>query len=275
MHPTIFRLGSFELRAYGLMLAISFLIGITLAIYRAKKQKIDPNPITDLSVLIIIAAILGSRFLYVIYHLDEFRGRWLDTINPFQSNGQIGLAGLTMLGGVVASIIVSFWYLWRKKLPALKIADIMIPSVAMGIFLTRIGCFFNGCCFGKPGHVPWGVKFPESSMAGFIYPDQALHPTQLYSSLYGLLMFALLLLIERRKKFDGELFSWFLVFYGVSRFTVDFYRYYEASMVALRLGDLAFSVNQIISALFILGGGFLLIFGYNKRKFRQINEKTA
>ena len=266
MHPVLFKIGALEIRAYGLMLALSFLIGIYLSIHRAKKQNVNPNHIMDLSVLIIISAIVGSRLLYVVAHLEEFEGRWLDTINPFQSTGQIGLAGLTVLGGVILSFIASFIFLKSKKLPFYKIADIMVPAVGLGIFLTRIGCYLNGCCFGLPcdEHSAVCVTFPLNSAAGSQFPGLPLVPTQLYSSFYGLIIFVSLLVAERWKKFDGFLLALFFILYGLSRFIIDIYRYYEDSMVILTWGARGLSLNQGISLLFVLLGIILLIFGYIK-----------
>ncbi len=185
MHSKLFQIGNFEIHSYGLALAISFLIGIYFSMYRAKKQGIDPNKIVDLSVIIIISAILGSRFLYVIFHLDEFRGHWLDTVNPFQSNGQIGIAGLTLLGGLVAAVVFGLLYLKIKKLPILKIADIIIPAVGIGLLITRIGCFLNGCCWGLPTDSSLVIIFPQSCPAGAFNPDIPIYPTQLFSSFKG------------------------------------------------------------------------------------------
>lgn len=271
MHSKLFQIGPLEIHSYGLMLALSFLIGIYLSTYRAKKQGIDPNKVIDLSVVIVISAIIGARFLYVIFHLEEFRGHWLDTFNPFQSSGQIGIAGLTMLGGFVAAVIFALSYLKLKKLPVLKIADIMIPAVGLGIFVTRIGCFLNGCCFGIPTDLPWGMVFPEESPAGYCYPHQAIHPAQLYSSLYGLVIFGLLLFFERSKKFDGYLLYLFFIFYGISRFTVDLFRYYENSMVLFQIHKVSISVNQGISVLLILIGVGLIY--HNLVRLKSSPEK--
>ena len=255
MHPVLFRIGAFEVRAYGVMLALSFLFGILLAVQRAKKRGVDPNHIMDLSVVILISSIVGSRLLYVLFHLDEFRGRWLDTINPVQSDGQIGIAGLTLLGGVLLSFISSLLYLRIKKLSFFKLADIVVPSIGLGIFLTRIGCYLNGCCFGLPCH-DHGlcVSFPPNSAAGSIVPGVPLIPAQLYSALYGLIILAALLWLERFKKFDGFLFYWFLILYGLSRFIIDFFRYYESSMVIMTIRGQGISLNQGISFAFILFG---------------------
>lgn len=263
MHSKLFQIGPLEIHAYGLALALSFLLGIYFAMYRAKKQGIDPNKIVDLSVVIVISAILGARFLYVIFHLEEFKGRWLDTINPFQSSGQIGIAGLTMLGGFVAAVIFSILFMKIKKMPLLKVSDIMIPAVGLGIFITRIGCFFNGCCYGLPTESSLGMVFPSESPAGYCFPGQAIHPAQLYSSFYGLIILVLVLFLERYKKYDGFLLYLFFIFYGIARFTVDFFRYYENSMV---IGGLSISVNQGISILMVLLGLILLIIFALKQK---------
>ncbi len=272
MHPTLFRLGAFEVRSYGVMLALSFLFGIMIAVKRAKKRGVDPNHIMDLSVILIISAIVGSRLLYVAYHPEEFSGHWLDAISPFQSDGTIGLGGLTVLGGVVLCFISAFIFLRVKKLSFLVFADIMIPMVGLGIFLTRIGCFLNGCCYGLPcgEHAHLCVTFPYNSAAGHMFPDTPLVPAQLYSSLYGLMILGVLLFIERWQKFDGFLFYAFLILYGLSRFTVDFFRYYENSMVIMQLAGKDISLNQGISFMFIVIGTLMLILGYLRNKKKDV-----
>jgi len=267
VHPNLFKIGPLEIHSYGLMLAISFLLGILLAMYRAKRQNIEPDRIMDISVVIVISAILGSRFLYVIFHLEEFRGHWLDMINPFQSSGQIGIAGLTMLGGLLAALLFSLLYMKWKKLPILKITDILAPSMGLGIFLTRIGCFLNGCCYGTPTQSACGIIFPSSGAAGYHFTNVPIHPAQLYAAFYGLVILLALLFIERWKKFDGFLLYCFLGLYGLSRLIVDFYRYYEESMVIFRLGNLSISLNQGISIFMFLAGSLLII--YNLRKLKS------
>lgn len=266
MHPTLFKIGPLEIHSYGLLLAVSFLLGILLASHRAKKQGVNPDSIMDLSIVIVISAILGARFLYVIAHLGEFRGHWLDVINPFQSNGQVGIAGLTMLGGFIAALVFGMLYLYLKKLPALKIADILVPSLGLGIFITRIGCFLNGCCYGIPTDMPWGMVFPTECAAGYHFTGIPIHPAQLYSSFYGLVILVSLLLLERIKKFDGFLLYWFLILYGFSRLTVDFFRYYEDSMVLFNIGNSPISLNQGISFLMIIMGFLLIILNLKKIK---------
>ena len=266
MHPVILKLGAFEIRSYGLMLAISFILGIYWAAHRAKKKGVDPNQVMDLSVIIIICSIVGSRLLYVFFHLDEFKGHWTDTFNPFQSNGQIGIAGLTMLGGVILSFVVSFIYLHIKKINFLVLADILIPAFAMGIMITRIGCYLNGCCWGNPceEHCHFGVVFPPNSPAGAMFQGMPIIPTQLYSSLYGLIIMVTLIVLEKWQKFDGFLLYVFLILYGIARFVIDMFRYYENSMVVIAFGERGLSLNQCISLSFILLGIVLLVIGYRR-----------
>jgi len=265
MHPVLFKLGPLEIRAYGLMLAIAFLLGIWLSVQRAKKKNVDPNQIMDVSVLIIISAIVGSRLLYVLFHLEEFRGHWLDTINPLQSNGQIGIAGLTMLGGVILSFITVLIYLRVKKLPFLVFADIILPLFALGEAITRLGCYLNGCCFGLPcEHGGFCVTFPPDSPAGAMFGAVPLYPTQLYQSFYGLLMFGLKLLADKKFRYTGFQLHLFFILYGIGRFTIDFFRYYEESMIIGSIAGKAISLNQGISLVFILLGIGLILWNHRK-----------
>ncbi len=256
MHPTLIDIGPVHIRSYGFMLAVSFLVGIWLAGRRARREGVDPQVVLDLSVYIILAAILGARLLYVAFHLEDFR-------NPFDVFA-LWQGGATFYGGMLAAMAVSWIYVSRQGLPFLQVADIVAPSIALGLAFTRVGCFLSGCCFGKPTTLPWGVTFPADCPAGAVSSLEAaargvdhlaLHPTQLYASAYGLVIFVLVLAVERHLHRRGATFGALLVLYGIARFTVDFFRYYEAN--ARVLAGLTF--NQVISAgLFSIG--LLLLF---------------
>ncbi|MBD3423080.1 MAG: hypothetical protein GF417_01390, partial [Candidatus Latescibacteria bacterium] len=130
------------------------------------------------------------------------------------------------------------------------------PSIGLGIMITRIGCFLSGCCFGKPTGCPLGMAFPENAPAGYTFPGVSVHPTQLYASGYGLVIFTTLILIDRRKHPPGFLFGFLCVLYGIARFLIDFARYYEESaIVAGGLTD-----NQLISIALLLFGIFMVRF---------------
>jgi len=127
MLPVLFKIGVFELHSYGVALAISVLMGILVARKRAPRFGVDQNTILDLAIVIMLAAIIGSRLWYVVNHLNEFRGHWFDIINPFRGE-YIGIAGLSMVGGVVLAIISSAVYAWKKKLNFVVLENRLIAS---------------------------------------------------------------------------------------------------------------------------------------------------
>lgn len=260
MCPVLFKLGPVSIKSYGVMLVLAFMAGIILALTRAKKQGIRAERIIDLSLLILISSLVGSRFFYVVYHLDEFQGHFWDVVNPFQSSGEIGIGGLSMMGGVVLSVMVGLAYLFHKRMPIWKVADSVSPSFPLGLAFARIGCFLNGCCPGKVTDSFLGVTFPADSFAGYFFPGVKLLPTQLFSSLAGFIIFFFLIFLERYKTFEGFTFWLMLIFYSAWRFVVDFFRYYEESMVFIRFGNIEISQNQILSLFIFLISLFVWLY---------------
>ncbi len=268
MHSVLFRVFGFPIHSYGFMLALSFLFGIWLSSRRAKARGLDPAVITDVGFYIILAAIVGARLYFVVLHFEEFRGNLVDIINPFQE-GTVGIGGLVMVGGLVGAIVAGLLYFNLKKQPFLPYADVIAPSVGFGIFLTRIGCFLNGCCYGAPTEGPLGVIFPAECPAGAYQrslahdlTDHAMHahgtvslyPSQLFLSVGGLAIGIGVLLAGRKRLFAG--FEFYLVglLYSMLRFAVDFTRFYGPDE---RLGGL--SHNQVVCiALFVVFAGLIL-----------------
>jgi phosphatidylglycerol:prolipoprotein diacylglycerol transferase len=247
VHPILIELGALKIYSYGFMLALSFFIGILFAGRRAERRGISREVIQDLSIILIILAVVGSRTLYIITHRDHYRSI-IDIIALWEG-------GATYYGGLVLTLIGALVYLRRKRLSFLKVADICAPSIALGIFLTRIGCFLSGCCFGSPTECLLGVSFPPGSPAGFAFPGSAVHPAQLYSSFYGIVIFVVLILFDRRKSRDGFIFALLCLLYGAARFTIDFFRYYDES--AMMTASL--TVNQVISVALALFGLVMLV----------------
>jgi phosphatidylglycerol:prolipoprotein diacylglycerol transferase len=241
------------------MLALSFIIGVYLAVREGQKRGISGDDIINLGLVIIVSSIFGARLFYVLFHLDEFQGRWIYTFWPVQEDGTVGLGGLILLGGFLTAFAASVVFIYKKKLDFWKLADSVAPSVALGVFLTRIGCFLNGCCFGKACSLPWAVSFPPNSPAGAVMGPTPIHPTQLYSSLYGLIIFLILMLLNRKPRFDGMLMGTFLILYGIARFTVDFFRYYESQMFIVD----GLEFNQLVSLTMFLGGVLILLYRGN------------
>ena len=252
MHPEIVSIGPFVIRAYGLMLAIGFLVGILIAARRAKNMGENPDHVYNLSVWIVVSSLVGARLYYVITHYGEFRADGLSlplrVFTEFKnifwpvSHGEIGISGLILYGGLIAATLMTALYLRRHRLSVPKYMDILGPSLGIGEFFTRIGCFLNGCCFGKPTDSFCGVVFPPESAAGYYYPNTHIHPSQLYNSFAGLVIFILLITLERYKKFDGFTALMYFILYSLGRFTIDFTRHYESSMTVWGL-----SQNQLLS----------------------------
>lgn len=268
MYPELFRIGPITINSYGLMLALAFIVGIYLAIKKAEKRGIGSDTIVNLAFIVMISAIVGSRLFYVLFHLDEFRGRWEYTFLPIQADGSIGLGGLIFLGGFLGALLAGGVYIHLKKISFRKVVDSVAPSLALGIFLGRIGCFLNGCCFGQTCDLPWAVTFPINSPAGYQMAGAHIHPTQLYASAYGLLIFIILMLLDRQERFDGFLFGIFLILYGIARFIVDFFRFYENQMFLID----GIGFNQIVSFLLIIAGALLL---YPKKEEKPEEAKAS
>ncbi len=264
MHPVLIKLGPVAVRTYGFLLALAFITAIWFSARRAKREGLGTQWLPDLSLIILISAIVGSRFFYVIYHLEEFEGHLLDMINPIQSTGEIGIGGLSMFGGIVLAIICGVIYTRVKKLNVWRIGDILAPSIMLGLGIARIGCFLNGCCFGKPSQSCFAVIFPPDSAAGYMFPDTPIFPVQLVASFYGFFIFGILLVLERYKRFHGFTFWLMLIFYSVARFIIDFFRYYEESAIFARIGDTHFTVNQALSVLIFLFS--LFMWNYLRKK---------
>ncbi len=138
MYPVLFRIGPFTLHTYGVFIAMAFLSAIALALREARREGEDANRILDLCFYVLVAAIVGSRILYVLINWATFRHDLFEIV-------RIWHGGLVFYGGFIGALVTALWYMKRKGLPLLRTADIMAPSIAFGLFVGRIGCFFAGC----------------------------------------------------------------------------------------------------------------------------------
>jgi phosphatidylglycerol:prolipoprotein diacylglycerol transferase len=165
MHPELFRIPftTLTVKSYGLMLVIGFLAAVHVIRRLSRNITPDPNMITNASLYSLIAGVLGARIFYVLHHFDNFRG---DLTSIFA----IWEGGLELLGGVLAAILVIILYLRCHKLPVRRYLDILAIGLMLALCFGRVGCFLNGCCFGKPADLPWAVRFPYGSNA---YTSQA------------------------------------------------------------------------------------------------------
>jgi phosphatidylglycerol:prolipoprotein diacylglycerol transferase len=251
MHRTLFDLGPVSIHLYGVMLAVAFWLGIELSARAARRAGLDENRAIDLGIVILIASVVGSRLLYVITHLEEYQSDWLSVFKVWEG-------GLVFYGGLAAGVAFGIGYLVWKRMPVLKVTDLVAPQIALGISIARIGCFLNGCCFGRESDLPWACRFPHDSQAGWVTHGAQLHPTQIYSAIANFVLFLVLRRMLRAGYRTGTVFSAFLILYGGWRFVVDNLRYYEPHMRFPGLGG-SMTYNQIVSVIIILIGLMLLL----------------
>jgi phosphatidylglycerol---prolipoprotein diacylglyceryl transferase len=160
MHPELFRIlfTSLTVKGYGLMLVIGFLLAVHVIRRLSKNITPDPQMITNASLYSLVAGVIGARVFYVLHHFSSFA-------DNLRSVFAIWEGGLELLGGVLAAIAVIVLYLRYHKLPARQYLDILAIGLMLALCFGRMGCFLNGCCFGKPADVLWAVRFPYGSFA--------------------------------------------------------------------------------------------------------------
>ena len=215
MHPILIKLGPITIYSYGFFLAIGFILAIFYATREAKRVGIEPQKISDLAFYLIIAALVGSRLLFIITEPHDF------IENPFEVF-KIWKGGLVFYGGFIGALATGIWYVKRHGMPIWRTSDIIAPAIALGQSLGRIGCFSAGCCYGKECDLPWAVTFTDpDSLARLGVP---LHPTQLYEASLDFGIFLFLIAFKKRKTFDGQLIWLYTLLYAVARLIVESFR---------------------------------------------------
>jgi phosphatidylglycerol:prolipoprotein diacylglycerol transferase len=240
VHPTVVKFGTFAIHSYGLLLAVAFLASIQLFLARGRARGLPEDRLSTLSLWLLVLAILGGRILFVLTHWDEYKG---DPVGVFR----LWEGGLTLYGGYILAILGGILYVRHARLPAWRVGDAAAPAMALGIGIGRLGCFLNGCCYGLPTKLPWGIQFPPESYSSGVFPGERLHPSQLYMSFAGFALFAILLAMDRKRRFDGWLFWTYIAMDSVLRFLIDFTRYYDATSFLGKIGGLSFNMNQLLS----------------------------
>ena len=221
MKPVLFKAGPISIYSYGALLAAGFLAAVFLATRKAKKEGISPAKILDLALVILITGVVGSRLLYVLLNWSDFSG------NPLRIL-LLNKGGLAIYGGFGLSIPAGLWFVKKNGLSLWRTADFIVPYVALAQSVGRVGCFLNGCCYGKATDSIFGVYFP-----GHIFK---IHPTQLYSAAALMAIYGILRVVYKMRKFDGQVFCSYLLLYSLFRFFIEFLRvnpsfYQYASLV--------------------------------------------
>lgn len=219
MYPRLLEIGPFSLHTYGPILVVAFIVGILLAMRQAKKEGLPPARMLDLGLVIIISALIGAKVLLILVNINYYLEY------PRELLASLRLGGV-FYGGLLAALGAGIWFVRRWGLPVWKVGDILAPSIALGQGIGRWACLSAGCCYGKPTTLPWGVVFTDSYAHQRVGTplNTPLHPTQLYHSLAGFIIFALLILLRRKKRFEGELLWSYILLYSITRFFIEFFR---------------------------------------------------
>jgi phosphatidylglycerol---prolipoprotein diacylglyceryl transferase len=241
MHPILFEIGGFPVFTYGVLLAGAYLLGLQLALVRARAVGLNPNRVMDLGIWIIISALVGAKLMLVLVDFDTFRRDPSEIFTLVRSGG-------VFYGGLITALLVALWYLRRHRMPVWSVTDVFAPGIALGHVVGRMGCFFAGCCYGRPAEVPWAVTFTSPFAAENVGTPlhTPLHPTQLYEAGAELLILVVLLTTERKgRPFPGRTFWGYMLLYGVSRFVIEIFRGDPRGMVGV------FSTSQFVSVLIV------------------------
>jgi phosphatidylglycerol:prolipoprotein diacylglycerol transferase len=252
MHPELLHLGPFHVRSFGAAMAVAFLVGTWLGMREARRLRLDEDKFVNVILVALVAAVIGARGLYVIEHLAEFRHEWGSVFALWQG-------GLTLYGGVVVGTFAGLTAARRFGLPRWLVADALTPSLALGTMIGRVGCFLNGCCYGHPTALPWGIRFPHDSFAYLEFGDTLVHPSQLYNAGAGLLMFAIAWAVRKRLAVPGTLFWSFLLVFSIVRIPIDLTRAYEADAVLLRIGAGQVTESELTSGALALFAALMLL----------------
>ncbi len=251
MKPILLEWGPLRIHAYGLALALAFLVGSVWVTRRARPLGYREDELMRFFWWILASALIGARLYYAIQHPGDFDGAWIDVFRVWRG-------GLTQYGGVVAAIAVGAIFIRSRGWSFRAVSDLLAPALALGEGITRLGCFFNGCCFGSACNLPWAVTYPEGSHARWVLGDAAIHPSQLYLSVANFALFGILARSSRLRARPGRIFGLYLIASSVVRYLVDATRYYTEGDF-LSMGGLRLAHSQWVSLLFI-GAGILLWF---------------
>lgn len=224
--PKSFSVFGFEIALYGVIIGIGVLLGILIAAQVAKKTGQDPDLYWDFALYAVIFSIIGARIYYVVFAWDQYKNNLLNVFNIRQG-------GLAIYGGVIAAFTTLFIYAKLKKQNAFRMADTGVVGLILGQAIGRWGNFTNREVFGEYTDNLLAMRLPiaavrssdiSESIASHITEGVnyiQVHPTFLYESLWNLMIFILLLLYWKHKRFEGEIALLYLGGYGLGRAWIE------------------------------------------------------
>lgn len=258
LDPVVFSIGSIKIYWYGIITALAFLVIIIGILKNSDKYGLKQDDLIDLILITTPVGIVCARIFYVLVNWDYYR-------NDLSEIYRIWHGGLAIYGGVIGGIITIYIFCRRRKISTLKLLDHVVVYLVLGQVIGRWGNFVNQELFGPNTDLPWGMtgNIIKNTISNFpsqfpgVDPNLPVHPLFLYESLWNLAAFFILIWFRKRKKVDGEVFSLYMVSYGMARFVIDSLRF------DLKVGNI--NVNRVIGILFAIT--FIIIF--IARRIRQ------
>jgi phosphatidylglycerol---prolipoprotein diacylglyceryl transferase len=248
MHPVLFHIFGKEIYSYGIMAALGFLAGILTWHWLGRRETRPPGFAADLGFWLLTSGIVGSRIAYVVANWAHYRAAPLEII-------RIDQGGLIFYGGLILASGALAFFARHHRLPLWHAADFAVPGLAIGHALGRVGCFLNGCCYGRPaGDACCGIVYPAVSEPGRLFAGIPLYPVQLIESACLLVIWIVLLFAYPRRKKDGGVFALYLVLYPPCRFLLEYLR------GDARQSWLAIDAAQTVSLALFLAGLLLFVF---------------
>ena len=248
MHPILFKFGPITIYTYGVMVALGIFFGSLILLKLAEREGIRREDVVDTAFWSVVAGLIGARLFFFIYNPQYAK--------PLYRVLFIWEGGLVWYGGVIFGALTALYFIRKRKIPIWKFADITSIALSVGLGFGRIGCTMAGCCYGKECHSHFAIVFKDPHSAAPL--GVPLCPTQPLSSLANFLIALILYLIYRRRRFTGEVFGFYLILYGLFRFSIEFLRATPKDILGL------FSNNQIISIIMLLAGLTILIYRSKK-----------
>lgn len=222
MFPYLISIGGFHLPAYGVLVALAFLLALWLASKLAARRGISSEKVVNLGVYCALMGMLGAKLMMIA--LDpEYRAHPASIFTwAFMQSAGI------FFGGFIVAFVFALFYMRAQGLPLLATCDAFAPGLALGHGVGRLGCFAAGCCWGKATHLPWAVTFTNPDVTTGVPLGIPLHPTQLYEAFAEGIICVVLLMVSRRAHRDGAVIGLYLVLYGIVRTLVEYLRDHDA-----------------------------------------------
>jgi phosphatidylglycerol:prolipoprotein diacylglycerol transferase len=261
MFPVLLRLGPFALfghefgpftlHTYGVLVALGFVVALAVLLRGARRAGLPTEPVLDLAFIAMLAAIVGSRLLYVLFNPGEYAAEPLRVLKIWEG-------GLVFHGGLLLAIPLCLIAVRRWRLPAWEVADTFAPAIAIGQAVGRVGCFAAGCCYGAPWDPPLCVTYTHPDALAPLHVT--LFPSQLLAAATGLAVFAALVAYRPRRRAPGQVFWLYLLLAALGRLVEDAFRGTEAKLALLPW----LSATQAIS-LTLAAAALVLFISFGRR----------